>query len=321
MPVLGPFHAPFTTDGADLGDWREDENGDKTFWATKGNVRHTRDDELAGVKAGDVYTGPLMSLADALAQYGNHPESKFRNGGPFDQGRVRHRHLVAWGYRFHGKESVGFDPELGTREDDPENVDYEPVCDDETVPEGREEQEPDPTTRSVTTLLDALRAIPRAWLAKRWGKSEREIQRLRNKHVHLSSKLRDEAARLIRLYRHQQESKAESDYKAEVLIEQKREASQRVKEALDAIRDMGRIKQPARLSTESEVSYARVLSDYRRRVPRSLRNAQGGGLPLDVVCAVLVEQRIYHGDADDLDAFGGWLHDSVAKSRKGVKTA
>jgi hypothetical protein len=62
--------------------------------------------------------------------------------------------------------------------------------------------------------------------------SERQIKRIRNKHVHLSSKLRDEAAYLIRRYRHEQESKAERDYKAEVLVEQKREGRQRVKEAL-----------------------------------------------------------------------------------------
>ena len=51
-------------------------------------MRHTKDDETAGVKAGDVYTGPLMSLADVLATYAHHPECTFTNGGPGDHGRA-----------------------------------------------------------------------------------------------------------------------------------------------------------------------------------------------------------------------------------------
>jgi hypothetical protein len=315
-PDLGPFYAPFTKNPDDLGEWRENAFGGKTFWATKGNVRHIRDDEAAGIRAGDAYQGPLMSLADALQAYAHHAEAKFKNGGRFDHGRVHPRHLVVWDYRYHGKESQGFDPEVGTWEDEPESVDYEPHVDQEAA-----HVDPEAGTRSVTTFYDALRRIPRAWLAKRWGKSESEIKRIRNRHVHLSSKLRDEAARLMRLYQHQQDMKAERADEADVLMQQEQEGRRRVKEALDTIRDMGRIKQPVQTSTESDVSYARVLCDYRRRVPRSLRNAQGGGVPIDVMCSVLVEQGIYHGDADDLDAFGEWLHDLVAKSTKGVRTA
>jgi hypothetical protein len=36
------------------------------------------------------------------------------------------------------------------------------------------------------------------------------------------------------------------------------------------------------------------------------------------MCSVLAEQGIYHGDADDLDALVEWLHDLVAKNRKGL---
>jgi hypothetical protein len=232
---------------------------------------------------------------------------------------MRHRHLVAWGYRYHGKESQGFDPEVGTWEDEPEQVDYEALFDDEAMPETLDVHDREEGRRSVTTLYDELKRIPLAWLKERWGKSESEIKRIRNGHVHLSSKLRDEAARLIRLFHREQEMKAEHEAKADVLLEQEREGRQRAKEALTAIRAMGRIKQPVQTSIESDRSYARVLSDYRRRVPRSLRNAQGDGLPVDVMCSVLGEQGIYHGDADDLDAFGRWLHALVAKSRKGVK--
>ena len=101
LPSLGPFYAPFSKNADDLGEWRENEDGERTFWATRGNVRHTKDDETAGVKAGDVYTGPLMSLADVLATYAHHPECTFTNGGPGDHGRVRPRHLLFWGARFH----------------------------------------------------------------------------------------------------------------------------------------------------------------------------------------------------------------------------
>ena len=61
--------------------------------------------------------------------------------------------------------------------------------------------------------------------------------------------------------------------------------------------------------------YARDLADWRRRVPQSLRNVQGGGVPLEGVCAVLRHEGIYHGDAHDLDAFGEWLTALVEKKR------
>jgi transcription initiation factor TFIID subunit TAF12 len=169
-------------------------------------------------------------------------------------------------------------------------------------------------------LFDALRSIPCAWLVKEWRKSEREIKRIRNRHVHLSTKLWDEATYLVRRYRHQQQTKVERNDKAEVLAQQKQEGRQRVKDALAVIKAMGRIEQPSRLSTESDVSYVRVLSDYRRRVPRSLRNAQGGGLSLDTMCSVLAKEGVYPGESDDLDAFGDWLHNLTAKNSKGVKS-
>jgi hypothetical protein len=287
--------------------------------ATQGNVRHIRDDEAAGVKAGDVYMGPLMTLADTLADYGHHPESKYLNGRPSDHGRVRPRHLAAWGYRYHGKESEGFDPEVGTWEDEPEHVDYEPLLDDDGATPDAQTQDIGGPTPPVTTFYDALKSVPRAWLAERWRKSLREIDRIRNCHVHLSAQMREEGARLIRLYQRQQEAKTEREYEADVLREQDQESRQWAKEALATIRALRRIKQPPRLSTEGDVAYARVLGEYRRRVPRPLRNVQRGGLPLDTMCSVLVEQGIYHGEADDLDAFGHWLHDVVAKNRKGVR--
>jgi hypothetical protein len=209
-PTVGPFYAPFTTDPADLGEWHENEWGRRTFWATSGTVRHVIGDDAIGVKAGDVYTGPLMNLADALGDYAHHPESKFGNGGPGDHGRVRHRHLVFWGARYHGKESVGFDPEVGLWEDeDGLQVDYEPLSDDEDLPDSTGEEAPETSKAPVRTFYDELKAIPRAWLAEHWEKSEREIKRIRNRRVHLSTELREEGARLIRLYHREQQAKGE----------------------------------------------------------------------------------------------------------------
>jgi hypothetical protein len=122
---------------------------------------------------------------------------------------VRHRHLLAWGYRYHGKESEGFDPEVGTWEDEPEHVDYEPLVDGDDATEALDEQESPAPSRSVTTLLDEFKHIPRAVAAKQLGKSEKEIQRIRNGRVHLSSTQWDEVVHLIRSYRRQQETKVE----------------------------------------------------------------------------------------------------------------
>jgi hypothetical protein len=227
---------------------------------------------------------------------------------------------VAWVYRYHGKESEGFDPELGLWEQGPEHVDYEPVLDDDGATPDAQTQDIGGPRPAVTTFYDALRSVPRAWLAERWRKSLREIDRIRNRHVHLSAQMREEGAGLIRLYQRQQEVKTEREYEAEVLSEQEREGRQWAKEALATISALGRIKQPPRLSTESEVAYARVLGEYRRLVPRALRNVQRGGLPLDTMCGVLVERGIYHGDVENLDAVGEWLHDLVAKGKKGVRT-
>jgi hypothetical protein len=313
-PVLGPFYAPFTKNPDDLGGWRENAFGGKIFWATKGNVRHIRDDEAAGIRAGDVYQGPLMSLADALQGYAHHAEAKFKNGGRFDHGRVGPRHLVVWGYRYHGKESQGFDPEVGTWEDEPESVDYEPHVDQEVA-----HVDPEAGTRSVATFYDALRRIPRAWLAKRWDKSESEIKRIRNGHVHLSSNLRDEAMRLIRLYEHEQRAKAEQERREHAPKQKEREARESLAEPLDAITAMGRIRPPARSSALSNGSCADVLAQWRRRVPRSLRNVQGGGMPLEDARAALIDEGLYHGETHDLDAFGEWLCALVEKRREARK--
>jgi molybdenum-dependent DNA-binding transcriptional regulator ModE len=195
----------------------------------------------------------------------------------------------------------------------------EPQVDQEAgTPEPLDQQDQEGGTRSVPTFYDALRHIPRAWLAKRWGKSESEIKRMRNGHVHPSSKLRDEAMRLIRLYEHEQRAKAEQERREHAHKQKEREARERLAEPLDAIRAMGRIRPPARSSALSDESYADVLAQWRRRVPRSLRNVQGGGIPLEGLCAHLIEQGLYHGDAHDLDAFGEWLTALVEKKRKGA---
>jgi hypothetical protein len=94
------------------------------------------------------YTGPLMSLAEALGEYAHHPESKFVNGRPGDHGRVRHRHLVFWGARYHGKKSLGFDPEVGTWEDEPEQVDYDPLPRDDSPDRVEQSQTPKAAART-----------------------------------------------------------------------------------------------------------------------------------------------------------------------------
>jgi len=70
-----------------------------------------RSPELAVRKAFDRVTGDpiaaegLQTYAEALAGYHMSPESKFRGGEAFDQGRTERRHVQARGFEFIGKEA------------------------------------------------------------------------------------------------------------------------------------------------------------------------------------------------------------------------
>jgi len=98
----------------------------KGFARPKPIAPFERDPALAAERAFDRETGEpvpldeLKSYADVLRFYHLSPEEKFENGGPFDQGLTRRRHVVASDVVLIGKEAnkVGEFGKIDSMKDD-----------------------------------------------------------------------------------------------------------------------------------------------------------------------------------------------------------
>jgi plasmid maintenance system antidote protein VapI len=229
LPHVGEsFFAPFTREPSELGECRENEDGTVTFLATSGKVR--------SVKTGEVYTGPLMTLAEKLKAHAHHAESKFLNGEGFAHGMTELRHVEIVGFRYHGKESQGFDPHAGQWDVD-ETLEYEPPSDDGAEP-------PSEAVTVKTCLLERLRRIPRAWLAKEMTLSVREIKRICNNKVQVTAHTRDRLMRALWEWEREEERRAAQQYGRQLVKEQDQQTERRKKDARDHVRASGGIAPP-----------------------------------------------------------------------------
>ena len=106
----------------------------------------------------------LKSYREALTQYHLHPESKFLNGEPFDQGPTRRRHVQVTVVHHIGKEANRWEQQFYLGVDEGEQIEYG--------------VSPKNLNKALETLRTKIRAAGQRKIARESGLSRRTLSRL-----------------------------------------------------------------------------------------------------------------------------------------------